>query len=99
MRFKEKSIPPCRAGPPAPVHMTNFYLTQVGSRQNQLRSNLGGWLTSHVNTLSFLKEFLKKGEISPRRASPPNRASSLPYEQPLRRVSWDAVAVLPYLQI
>ena len=27
MRFKEKSIPPCRAGPPAHVHMTNFYLT------------------------------------------------------------------------
>ena len=27
MRFKEKSIPPCRAGPPAPVHMTNLYLT------------------------------------------------------------------------
>ena len=34
-----------------------------------------------MNTLSFLKEFLKKGEISPRWASPPNRASSLPYEQ------------------
>ena len=27
MRFKEKSIPPCRAGPPAHVHMTNLYLT------------------------------------------------------------------------
>ena len=27
MRFKEKSIPPCRAGPPAHVHMTNFHLT------------------------------------------------------------------------
>ena len=26
MRFKEKSIPPCRAGPPAHVHMTNFHL-------------------------------------------------------------------------
>ena len=25
MRFKEKSIPPCRAGPPAHVHKTNFY--------------------------------------------------------------------------
>ena len=54
MRFKEKSIPPCRAGPPAHVHMTNFHLTYAG------------WLTSHTNTLSFLKEFLKKGEISPR---------------------------------
>ena len=27
MRFKEKSIPPCRAGPPAHLHMTNFHLT------------------------------------------------------------------------
>ena len=27
MRFKEKSIPPCRAGPPAHVHMTVFHLT------------------------------------------------------------------------
>ena len=27
MRFKEKSIPPCRAGPPSHVHMTNFHLT------------------------------------------------------------------------
>ena len=40
-----------------------------------------------MNTLSFLKEFLKKGENSPRWASPPNRASSLPYEQPLRRIN------------
>ena len=30
-----------------------------------------------MNTVSFLWEFLKKGEISPRWASPPNRASSL----------------------
>ena len=27
MRFKEKSIAPCRSGPPAHVHMTNIYLT------------------------------------------------------------------------
>ena len=27
MRFKETSIPPCRAGLPAHVHMTNFHLT------------------------------------------------------------------------
>ena len=26
MRFKEKFIPPCRASPPAHVHMTNFHL-------------------------------------------------------------------------
>ena len=37
-----------------------------------------------MNTLRVLKEFLKKGEISPWRASPPNRAGSLPYEQPLK---------------
>ena len=34
-------------------------------------STLAGWLTSHMNTLSFLKALLKKGEISPRWASPP----------------------------
>ena len=27
MRFKEKSIPPCRAGPPSHAHMTNFHPT------------------------------------------------------------------------
>ena len=27
MRFKEKSIPPCRARPASDVHMTNFHLT------------------------------------------------------------------------
>ena len=37
-----------------------------------------------MNTLRFLKEFFKKSEISPRWASPPNWASSLPYEQSLR---------------
>ena len=37
-----------------------------------------------MNTLNFLKEFLQKGEISHRWASRPNRASLLPYEQPLR---------------
>ena len=42
MRFKEKSIPICRAGPPAHVLMTNFHLISVGSRQNQVRSHLGG---------------------------------------------------------
>ena len=37
-----------------------------------------------MNTLSFLKEFLKKDEISHRWASPPNWASSLPFEQSLK---------------
>ena len=27
MCFKENHIPPCRAGPPSHVHMTNFLLT------------------------------------------------------------------------
>ena len=55
------------------------------SQQNKLRSHLGGRLTqSHMNTLRFLKEFLKKGEISPRWGSLPNLASSLPYEQHLK---------------
>ena len=43
-----------------------------------------------MNMLSFLKEFLKKGEIPPRSARPPNRASSLPFEQPLRLTSGSA---------
>ena len=42
VRFKVKFIPPCLAGPPAHDPMTNFYLTKVGSWQNQVRSNLGG---------------------------------------------------------
>ena len=78
MRFKEKSIPPCRAGPPAHVHLTNFHLTLVGSRQNQVRSHLG-----RLAPFSYEHAKFFKGEISLRRASPPNRASSPPYEQPL----------------
>ena len=27
IRFKEKSVPPCRVGPPSHVHMTDFHLT------------------------------------------------------------------------
>ena len=42
MRFKEKFIPPCWAGPSANVHIANFRLTYVGSRQNQVRSHLVG---------------------------------------------------------
>ena len=66
MRFKEKFIPPCRTGPPAHVHMTNFRLTYVGFRQNQVRSHLDGLAHFSYEHASFLKEFLKKGEISPR---------------------------------
>ena len=34
--IKENSTPTCRAGPLARVHMVNFHLTLVGSRQNQV---------------------------------------------------------------
>ena len=40
--FKENSIPPCRAGPPARVHLTNFHPAGVGSQLNQVISPLGG---------------------------------------------------------
>ena len=33
MRFKEKSIPPRRAGPPAHVHMTNVHVTDSTSTE------------------------------------------------------------------
>ena len=55
MRFKEKSIPPCRAGPPAHVHMTNFHLTYVVSRQNQVRSYLGGLAHFSYEHAKFFK--------------------------------------------
>ena len=42
MRIKENSIPPCSSGPLARVHMENFRLTWMGSRQNQVRSHLAG---------------------------------------------------------
>ena len=40
--MKENPFPTCRAGPVGRVHMENFDLTWVGSRQNQVRSHLGG---------------------------------------------------------
>ena len=56
MRFKEKSIPPCRAGPPpAHVDMTNFHLTYVGSRHNQVRSHLGGLAHFSYEYANFFK--------------------------------------------
>ena len=45
-----------------------------------------GWFASHMNGIYFYKSFFKEGEISPSRASPHNRISSPPYEQPLRRM-------------
>ena len=75
--IEENSTPPYRVGPLARVHMGNFHLTWVGSRQNQARSHLGGLdLFSYEDI--FLKEFLNQGEISPRQASPPDRVSSPP---------------------
>ena len=55
MGFKETSIPPCRAGPPAHVHMTNFHLTLVGFRQNKVRSNLGGLAHFSYEHAKFFK--------------------------------------------
>ena len=44
---------------------------------------LASWVASHMNALYFYKSFFNEGEISPRRANPPNRAISPPYKQPL----------------
>ena len=55
MRFKKKSIPPCWAGPSANVHMTDFLLTSVGSRQNQVRSHLDGLAHSSYEHAKFFK--------------------------------------------
>ena len=54
MHIKKNPIPPCWAGPLARVHMKNFHLTWVGSRQNQVRSHLGGlahFLYEHIMIL------------------------------------------------
>ena len=40
MRFKEKSAPLYLAGLPSHVLMRNFYLTQAGSREDQVISYL-----------------------------------------------------------
>ena len=80
MNIKENSILPCQTSGFACVLMENFHLTQVESWQNQVRSHLG--LLAHFSfEHMFLQEFLKEGKISSRLASPPNRASSPPYEQ------------------
>ena len=57
-----------------------------------------GWLTSHMNTFIFLYQFLKEGDISPRPASPPNRASLPPYEQPLKLIA-EHTTVLTFIQL
>ena len=60
----------------ARVHMGNFHLTLVGSRQNQVRSHLGGLALFLYEHIIFSQEFLKESEISSRWASPPKRDSS-----------------------
>ena len=57
------------------VHMRNFHLTLVGSRQNQVRSLLGGLAHFSYERIIFSPEFLKEGEISSRWAIPPKRDS------------------------
>ena len=56
--IKENTIPPCWAGPLARVHMKNFHLTYVGSRQNQVRSHLGGLAYFWYKHIILLEEFL-----------------------------------------
>ena len=55
MCFKEKSIPPYWAGPSANVPLTNFLLTYVGSRQNQVTSHLGGLAHFSYEHAKFFK--------------------------------------------
>ena len=54
-RFEEKSIPPYWAGRSANFHMTDFLLTYVGSRQNQVKSHLGGLAHFSYEHAKFFK--------------------------------------------
>ena len=53
MCIKEHSVPHCRASPLARVHNENFRLTQKGSRENQVRSHLGGLAQFSYNSSKF----------------------------------------------
>ena len=64
--------------------MENFHPAQARSRLKKARSRLGGLARLSYEHNLFLRGFLNKGEISPNRASPVNRASPPPYEQALR---------------
>ena len=66
------------------VHVENLHPAQARSRQKQARSRLGGLVRLSYDHILFLHGFLRNSEISPRRASPVNRDSPPPYEQPLR---------------
>ena len=50
--------------------------------KKQVKSHLGGLALFSYEHYEYF-EFLEEGEISPWRASPPNRVSSPLYEQPL----------------
>ena len=52
-----------------------------------------GWITSHM----LLQGLFKEGEISPRWASPPNRTSSSPYEQPLKSADFSKLWKISYM--
>ena len=52
--IKENSMPLYQAGPLARVHMEYFHLTYVGSRQNQVRSHLGGLAHFSYEHIIFL---------------------------------------------
>ena len=43
------------------------------AKSSEISPRRAGQLASHMNALYFYKSFFKEGEISPRRASPPNR--------------------------
>ena len=70
----------------------------MGSRQNQVRSRLGRLARFSYERIIFFKSFFKEGEILPRRASPPNRASSAPYEQHLNSEQIRLMFYIDYLQ-
>ena len=54
-KIRMRFILPCWAGPSANVHMTNFLLTYVGSRQNQVKSHLGGLAHFSYEHATFFK--------------------------------------------
>ena len=73
--IKENSIRTGRAGTLARVPTENLHLTLVRSRQNQMRSQLGGLAHFSYEHIIFLQGFFKEAEISPGTASSPNGVS------------------------
>ena len=60
------------------------HLGGIPAKSSEIPPKRPGSLLSYEHIM-FLQEFLEKIEISPRWASPANRASSLPYEQLLKK--------------